>query len=214
MLHSGEESSGNVPSLLFIEEGKYMAGKSLGDVFATYVEVKIPLSIYGAGREKTTLVGFGLSIEGKKSDGIVEIGELTITGGKGVGLYANQGMNLSVRNCSIVMCQWRGVNAYNADISCDDLQVIGCFSSGVWAHNATITLSGEETSIQGNVTAGSSDCYGLHAASHGNTRFSKIQLVTPLTKEIISTNNGGGGNWGEYSTIEQIETPSKVVQHV
>ena len=55
-----------------------------------------------------------------------------------------------------------------------------------------ITLSGQGTSIQGNVTEGDIYSYGLNAYSFS----SKINLVAPLTKEQISTNNGGGGNWG------------------
>ena len=68
--------------------------------------------------------------------------------------------------------------------------------------NATITLSGQGTSIQGNVTKGKSYSYGLDAYLYD----SKIQLVAPLTKEQISTDNSGGGNWGGDSIIEQIET--------
>ena len=37
-----------------------------------------PTKIYGQGRGTTTLVGFGLYIRGNKSDGIVEIENLTI----------------------------------------------------------------------------------------------------------------------------------------
>ena len=54
-----------------------------------------------------------------------------------------------------------------------------------------ITLSGQGTSIQGNVTEGDIYSYGLNAYSCT----SKILLIAPLTKEQISTNNGGGGNW-------------------
>ena len=37
---------------------------------------------------------------------------------------------------------------------------------------------------------------------------STIQLVSPLTKEQVSTDNGGGGNWGaEYGAdLHQIKT--------
>jgi len=198
-LQGDEESSGNVPSLLFIEEGEY-GGEG------TWVTVKKPLSIYGAGRGKTTLVGVGLKIQGNKSDGIVEIEDLTIKGGEGnglwaSGLWASEGMNVIMRGCSVEVCQSCGVEAYGADISCDDLQVVGCGGSGVYASiNATITLSGQGTSIQGNVTKGESYSYGLYAYNSS----SNIQLVLPLTKEEISTNNGGGGNWGGDSTIEQV----------
>jgi hypothetical protein len=71
--------------------------------------------------------------------------------------------------------------------------VIGCGESGVYAYNnATITLSGQGTSIQGNGTKGGSGDYGLKARSSS----ASILLVHPLTKEQISTDNRGGRNWG------------------
>ena len=106
-----------------------------------------------------------------------------------------------MRGCTVEDCQYVGVVAYKADISCDDLQVVGCGQSGVSAgNNATITLSGQGTTIQRNVTNGASWNYGLVADSS-----SKIQLVHPLTKEEISTNNGGGGNWGPLGSIYQVQ---------
>ena len=116
--------------------------------------MKKPLSIYGAGRGKTTLVGVVLWIEGEKSGGIVETEDLTIKEGKEDGLIAYGGMNVIMRWCSVI-CQgsvlWL---LMYADISCDDLQVVGCGSSGVYAIGATITMSGQGTSIQRNGTKG------------------------------------------------------------
>ena len=180
-LRGDEESSGNVPSVLFIEEGNY-GGEG------EYVTMKKPLSMYGAGCGKTTLVGVGLKIEGKKSDGIVEIQDLTIKGAEGDGLEAWEGMKVIMRGCTVEECvvECGVVCVRGADITCDDLQVIGCGNSGVCAAcNATITLSGQGTSIQGNGTKGNSDDYGLDAFSSS----SKIHLVHPLTKEQISTDN-------------------------
>ena len=186
-----------MPSVLFIEEGEYGGeGK--------YVKVKKPLSIIGAGRGKTALIGVGLMIEGNKSEGIVQIEELLIKGGEESGLLAWKGMNVIMTDSSVESCQGSGVRAAGADISCEDLQVVSCGLSGVFANgNATITLSGQGTSIQGNVTKGRSNYYGLHAYSgspHAYSGRSKIQVIAPLTYEEISTNNGGGGNWG-VSTI-------------
>ena len=193
-LHS-KESSGNVPSLLFIEEGEYVNVAE-----EEYVKMKIPLSIYGAGCEKTTLVGVGLLIRGSKSDGSVVIEDLTVQKSTQNGLCAVNGMNLIVRRCKVEMCQSHGVYAFNAYISCDDVQVVGCVYSGVCAHRGgTVKLSGANTRIEGNVTGGHSRYYGLH--THGSS--AKIQIVTPLTKDTISINNGGGGNWGG-SGIEQV----------
>lgn len=207
-LRDSEESSSNVPSLLFIEAGEY-GGE--GDYVTT---VKLPLSIYGAGRGKTTLVGAGLYIQGWKSEGIVEIEDLTIKGGKGNGLTAYEGMKVIMRGVSVVECQNYGVYAEGTNISCDDLQVIGCGRSGVVAGNhVTITLSGQGTKIQGNVTLGLSRYYGLETNSsyqkfsNFGSSSSKIALFAPLTKEQISTHNGGGGNWGVSfgkGTIEQV----------
>ena len=155
--------------------------------------------MYGARRGMTTLVGVGVKIKGNKSDGIVEIENLKIKGGERSGLYAERGMNVIMRGCSVEECQGQGVLAIGADISCDDLQVIGCGASGVFAsNNATITLSGQGTSIQRNGTKGS-NYYGLKASSS-----STILFVHPLTKEQISTDNRGGRNWGGRGTIKQI----------
>ena len=160
-----------------------------------------PTKISGQGCGKTTLVGVSLKIQGKKSDGIVEIQDLTIKGGERHGLYAYYGMKVIMRGCTIEECGEEGVYAEGADITCDDLQVVGCGQSGVWAdYNATITLSGHGTSIQGNGTEGYSNSYGLEAYFSD----SSIHLIHPLTKEQISKNNGGGGNWGGKGTIKQI----------
>ena len=216
-----------MPSVLFIEEGEYGAD-------GENVRVKISLSIYGAGREKTTLVGVGLYIGDQlqpdlnwNDDGIVEIGDLTIQGGKGDGLSAACGMNVTLRRISIVDCQGCGLMAVSGGyISCDDLQVIGCGKSGVVAnYKAIITLSGEGTSIQGNGLLRPEDVephfnyryrigYRIYYGLHANGSSSKLQLVVPLTKEQVSTNNGGGGNWGgdKGSTIDQVDNDGVVVQ--
>jgi len=161
--------------------------------------------MYGAGRGKTTLVDIGLLIEGEMKDEVVEIEDLTIKGGGNSGLSANWGMNVIMRGCTVEDCQENGLIAWKADVSCVDLQVVGCGMSGVFAYG---------TSIHGNVTKGDSMNYGLNAISVDcNSSEPKIKLVAPLTKEQISTNNGGGGNWNgdksyipesDHVTIEQV----------
>ena len=187
---------------LVLGEGEWRVEK--GDTLqgqGKYFVLDKSTKIIGQGRGLTTLVGVGLKIEGNKSDGIVEIQDLTIKGGEWHGLYAYKGMKVIMRGCTIEECRGYGVRAHEADITCDDLQVIGCGYSGVRAFdNATITLSGHGTSIQGNGTKGESYYYGLDACYSS----SSIHLVPPLTKKQISKNNGGGGNWGGDGTIKQI----------
>ena len=160
-----------------------------------------PIKICGQGIGETILDGFGLEIRGSKSNGSVVIEDLSIQGGKQYGLRAYNGMDLIVRRCKVEKCQGSGVDATNAHISCDDVQVVGCGYSGVIANsNGTVKLSGETTRIEGNVTSGDSDLYGLHTSASS----SKIQIVTPLTKDTISINNVGGRNWGGPGTIQQV----------
>jgi hypothetical protein len=187
-----------VPSVLFIEEGECGGGEG-----EYYITMNKPLSMYGAGCGKTTLVGVGLRMKGKKSDGIVEIHNLKIKGGEENGLYARQGMKVIMRGCTIEDCRGNGVCANRADITCDDLQVIGCGGSGVIAGgNATITLSGQSTNIQGNGTQGDSNSYSNYYGLTAYYSSSTIHLIHPLTKEQISTDNCGGRNWGGSGTIE------------
>ena len=165
-----------------------------------YLKLPKPIKICGQGIGETILDGFGLYIAGSESNGSVVVEDLSIQGGRGSGLHAENGMDLIVRRCKVEKFPGRGVNADNAHISCEDVQVVGCVYSGVFAQGGgTVKLSGETTRIEGNVTSGRSDFYGLHTDDT-----SKIQIVTPLTKDTISINNSGGGNWGGKGTIEQI----------
>ena len=71
--------------------------------------------------------------------------------------------------------------------------------SGVLVFDGLITMNGSGTSIHNNVTDGDSGGYGLTTSSS-----SSIHLVSPLTKESVSINNGGGGNYGGNGTIKTI----------
>ena len=88
---------------------------------------------------------------------------------------------------------------------CTNVEVRQCESSGVFASNGgSITLMGAKTTVHHNCTSGGSDEFGFSVCDAD----SKIQLVHPLTKESVATNNPGGGNWGADSDadINQIQT--------
>ena len=77
---------------------------------------------------------------------------------------------------------------------CTNVEVRQCGWSGVLAYKGgSITLIGAKTTVHHNCTYGRSDDYGLRVF---NSSSSTIQLVSPLTKEQVSIDNGGGGNWG------------------
>ena len=112
---------------LELREGEYRVEKrDLGGYKRSYFVLNKPTKISGQGRGKTTLVGFGLLIKGKKNDGIVEIEDLTIHGGPANGLQAYNGMKVRMRGCTVEESECCGVVADKADITCDDLQVLAC----------------------------------------------------------------------------------------
>jgi hypothetical protein len=177
-----------------------------------HLKLPKPIKICGQGIGETILDGFGLGVEGwlahggSKSNGFVVIEDLSIQGGM-TGLHAHcistkPPLNrLTVRRCNVEKCECNGVNVIHAHISCEDVQVVGCGHSGVIAQDGgTVKFSGENTRIEGNVTSGHNNRFGLRTCDSS----SKIQIVTPLTKDSISINNGGSGNWGGNGTIEQV----------
>ncbi len=92
--------------------------------------------------------------------------------------------------------------------TCTNVEVRRCGGSGVLAsRGASITLIGAKTTVHHNCTDEESWNYGLKVYGSSST----IQLVSPLTKEQVSLDNGGGGNWGAENgaDIDQIKTISQ-----
>ena len=77
-------------------------------------------------------------------------------------------------------------------------------------HDGLITMNGSGTSIHNNVTGGHRDTYGLHTYDS----FSSIHLVSPLTKESISINNGGGGNYSGNGTIAIVDSEGALIETI
>jgi hypothetical protein len=117
----------------------------------------------------------------------------------------------------VEQCGYAGVKAGGTGVAarCTDVEVRQCGGSGVFAFDgASITLIGAKTTVHHNCTAGDSDDYGLGVYSSSS---STIQLVSPLTKEQVSTDNGGGGNWGASNNggdISQIQTIDRNIVRV
>ena len=73
-----------------------------------------------------------------------------------------------MKNCNVSHSKGNGLGVYNGGL---------------------MTIGGNATTIHHNGTNGYG--YGLNAEPSGS-----IHLVSPLTKEMISTNNNGGRNYG------------------
>jgi hypothetical protein len=96
------------------------------------------------------------------------------------GVYAEDTKGRLI-NCVIKQCGWSGIR-------CD--------------RNALIELKGGQTKVDGNTLDGDDDVYGLEASYTS----SRIHLLFPLTKESVSTNNSGGGNYGGTGTIQTVSS--------
>jgi hypothetical protein len=93
---------------------------------------------------------------------------------------------------TFTQCGEFGVCARNTKGRLINCVITQCYWSGIFCHeNALIELEGDQTEVDGNVTSEDSYEYGLYAV----TRSSRIHLLFPLTKESVSTNNRGGGNY-------------------
>ena len=107
----------------------------------------------------------------------------------------------------VEQCGGSGVVASGSGVvgRCTNVEVRQCGMSGVRAASgASITLVGAKTTVDHNCTNNIySNDYGLKVSGSSAT----IQLVSPLTKEQVSIDNGGGGNWGARGAdINQITT--------
>merc|ERR1712166_719077 len=133
----------------------------------------------------------------------------------GHGLYCGDGCkaNFTCINMNFTECGGCGVVAHDTNGKLVDCLVTRCGSSGVYCWNGLIEVFGERTTVNGNCTKGTkrdSRFYGLMASSPS----SKIVLHSPLTKELVSTNNSSGGNWGGDGKIENIFSLEEMMSKV
>ena len=132
-----------------------------------------------------------------------------------------RGMSFHLFNLNIEKSEVYGVYAWGTKRNTmSNCQVSYSKDSGVFVGRVgLITMNGSGTSIHNNVTGGRSSKYGLHTAGADQyhslmhsyvrdaqiiTSSSSIHLVSPLTKESVSINNGGGGNYGGDGTIKTV----------
>jgi len=171
-----------------------------------YVVIDREMKICGAGRDRTIVKGGGFKIKGKKKEGknVVLLKDMTISETKYKGVYGKNGLSWLCDSMTITQCGDCGVAARNTKGRLINCVITQCGHSGVNCYeNALIGLEGDQTKVNGNVTGGDSgSTYGLETSDTSSI----IHLLFPLTKESVSTNNGGGGNYGGDGTIETVNS--------
>jgi len=184
--------STNIPKLVLIDNGIHDEG-------GNYVDINVSISIVGESREHCVVIG-GLYTKGKKEDD-VNVSNLTLRDSKYSGVRGWKGASFHLDNVSVENSGSDGVLVIGTKRSTmKNCNVSHSKESGLYVEDGLMTISGNGTTIHHNGTGGS--WYGLHTWSSDS-----IHLVSPLTKEMISTNNYRGQNYsGPIQTITKNNT--------
>jgi len=105
---------------------------------------------------------------------------------------------------TFTQCRHEGVVAMGTKGRLINCVITQCETSGIFSgRNALIELEGDQTKVDGNGTSEYSFGYGLETEATSST----IHLLSPLTKESVSTNNYNGQNYGSLfgGTIETVD---------
>jgi len=173
-----------------------------------YLEIFSAIKIVGDPRvAKEYIQVVGGIIFNSGIPGNCHLQHLTLSHSEGNGVYGSS--SFTMEDVLVKQCSGDGVMAMYPGVvgRCTNVEVRQCGRSGVLARDgASITLVGAKTKVHHNCTAESSFNYGLKVSSS-----STIQLVSPLTKEQVSTKNGTSywqRNWGavDGGDINQIKT--------
>jgi len=181
--------STNIPKVVLIENGVHV-------IDGRYVTIKIPISIVGESREHCIVIG-GLWMNGKKEDD-VNVSNLTLRKSKGDGVCNGyNGASMHLDNMSVENSGSIGVSVFGSKRNTmKNCNVSHSKGHGLYVYNGLMTIDGNATTIHQNGSDGYGH-YGLETYSS-----SSILLVSPLTKEMISTNNHHGRNYsGPIQTI-------------
>ena len=186
-------SSTNIPKLVLIDNGVHV-------IDGRYVEINIPISIIGESREYCIVMG-GLSMNGKKEDD-VNVSDLTLRESKSFGVLGCYGPSIHLDNVSVENSGHSGVWVYGSKRNTmKNCNVSHSTHSGLFVGGGGLmTIDGNATTIHHNCTR--PDCwtmYELYTASSS----SSIHLVSPLTLDLVSYDNGGR-NSGGTGTIKTL----------
>ena len=191
--------------------GQYWPGCWIDVVVeGSYVEVSSAMNIVGdpSVPRNDLVVEGGITFK-KGIQGNCHLQHLTLRGAKHIGVWGRS--SFTMEDVLVEQCCVRGVVAKGFGVvgRCTNVEVRQCGGSGVVAHTgASITLIGDRTTVHHNCTVKRRSGCGLLVCSSSS---STIQLVAPLTKEHVSIDNGGCGNWGHSGPrnrgdIHQIKT--------
>ena len=179
-----------IPIYLFI-------GKGTHDENGRSINIKISISIFGAGQNCCRIIG-GMYMRGKTNNTVC-VQDLMLTNSKGAGIYGD-GASFHLTNVRIKNCESCGIRVNGTKRNkMTNCEISYSKRSGVWVFGGIVTISGGATRVHHNCRRGRCGDYGLET----NMR-SCIYLEAPLSKERISIQNWGRGNFGGKGVIKTI----------
>ena len=197
-----------LPEHLFLANGVHV-------IDGRCVNITIPISIIGESREHCIVMG-GLYMDGNE----VNVSNLTLRDSKENGVYGN-GASFHLNNVSVENSEEHGVSvSHTKRNTMKNCNVSHSKNSGLYVYDSGLmTIDGNGTTIHHNGTRGEihwtafadlrdSD-YGLKACDS-----SSIHLASSLTIEMISKNNGGGGNHGGPGTISIVDNEGTIIETI
>ena len=200
-----EKNSTTAPTVVFVMQGTFQNNSNTSTT-SRPVFIQYPMAMIGAGRNKTILSGYILIVEGtKEKEKRVVLKDMTMMGGSsgnqgGNGLFVRNGLSFLCDSMTFTQCRGTGVFARNTKGRLINCEITQCYYNGIYSSNdALIEMEGDQTKVHGNCTSGVG--FGLKTFDTS----SRIHLLFPLTKESVSTNNGGGNNYGGEGTIVEFD---------
>ena len=144
-------------------------------------------------------------MNGQKEDD-VNVQDLTLRKSKGSGVWGFSGASVHLDNVSVENSGRYGVSVSGTKRNTmNNCNISHSTLSGLCVWRGLMMISGKGTTVHHNCTDGDRNYHGLHTYDDS----SSIHLASPLTKETISKNNGGGGNYGGQGPIKTITNNTK-----
>jgi hypothetical protein len=209
-----QQDNDKLVKIIYLDKGLIEVEDEEDVLLITY-----PLTLIGAGRNQTIISGgYGFHIQAKKErNKKVQFLNMTICHTCSAGILADgaqeprsigfmrhiphptNGLSFLCENVTITKCG-SGISAIFTAGRLINCIVTQCGENGIRCReHSIIEVEGSLTKVDGNCRAGNRWDYGLltgRSAVYTDYPLSIIRLLEPLTKESVSTNNGGGGNYG------------------
>jgi len=204
-----EKEPTKTPQYLFVQEGNHIVTPFQDDEGdeCNSVSITSPISIMGEGPDKTS-IQCGFDISGDRNAKVVICG-LKISGATYIGIFGNRGSSVECDRCCVCDSGGCGVVMWHTTGTLCDCVVKENGLHGIWSWcHGRVEVHGDKTKVHHNCMKGNMKHFGMLSCCAS----SKILFRNPLTKELASINNGGGGNWGGKGSFHQVDSFDDAVE--